>query len=286
MTARPAVPVGAHVPVAGGVATGGLAYARKVDAEAIQVFLGNPRGWAQSPGIAAEDAAMAEHVATTGLPVFVHSPYLINLGSPDAPTLERSVASVRHCLARAAVIGARGVVVHTGSAVEPDRREAALRQVGEHLLPILDAIPQDGPRLLLEPMAGQGAMLCARVEELGPYLDALKWHPMAGICLDTCHAFAAGHDLTAPDGVDEMLRALDRTAGTARLALIHANDSADECGSARDHHRNIGAGTIGEQGFARLLAHPLVTGVPWVVETPGKAEAHAADIVTLKRLRG
>src|SRR5690242_7338032 len=209
-------PIGAHVPVAGGLATGGLRYAARIGAEAIQVFVSNPRGWAMAAGKQAEDDKLRAHSDDTGMPVFVHSPYLINLGSPNPQTVASSVASIRHSLTRGAVIGARGVVVHTGSAVSQPR-EDALRQLREHLLPLLDEIPDDGPDLLLEPMAGQGAMLCASVEELGPYLDALDRHPRAGVCLDTCHAFAAGHDLTAPSGVAAMLDLLAATVGAERL---------------------------------------------------------------------
>ena len=193
----PIRPIGAHAKVTGGLATGSLRYAAAVGAEAIQVFVSNPRGWAPSNGDAGQDAALREHVAATGLPVFVHAPYLINVGSPDLPTLERSVAAIRCSLRRGREIGARGVVVHTGSAVGGDR-EAALARVRESLLPLLDEIGDEGPDLLLEPMAGQGQMLCAALAQLEPYLDRLDWHPRANVCLDTCHAFAAGHDLATP----------------------------------------------------------------------------------------
>jgi len=245
-------PIGAHVPVAGGLATGGLRYADQIGAEVIQVFVSNPRGWAMAAGKQAEDERLRAHSERTGMPVFVHSPYLINLGSPNPQTVTSSVASIRHSLTRGASIGARGVVVHTGSAVSQSR-EDAMRQVREQLLPLLDEIPDDGPDLLLEPMAGQGAMLCATVQDLGPYLDALDRHPRAGVCLDTCHAFAAGHDLTAPGGVAATLEALTATVGGERLKLIHANDSKDECGSARDRHENIGAGRIGAAPFGELF---------------------------------
>lgn len=278
-------PVGAHAPVAGGLATAGLAYAERVGAEAIQVFVSNPRGWATSAGNPREDAAFAEQVATHDLPVYVHATYLVNFGSPDERTLDRSVAAVRHALARARRIGARGVVVHTGSAVGRNRRAGALGQIHDHLLPLLTEIGDDGPDVLLEPMAGQGQTLCARVEELGPYLDALERHPRAGVCLDTCHVFAAGHDLTAPTGAAELFDALSDAAGPDRLKLIHANDSVAACGSRRDRHARIGSGHIGETAVARLLAHPMGRRVPWVVETPGGAEGHAADIATLRRLR-
>ena len=118
----------------------------------------------------------------------------------------RYAAAVGYSLRRAREIGARGVVVHTGSAVAGDK-DAALHRVCECLLPLLDAIGDDGPDLLLEPMAGQGQMLCAALPDLEPYLDALDWHPRAAVCLDTCHAFAAGHDLRRPHGAAAALHA-------------------------------------------------------------------------------
>ncbi|ROO83869.1 endonuclease IV [Actinocorallia herbida] len=274
-------PIGAHVPVAGGLGTGGLKYAAEIGAEAVQVFVSNPRGWAQAAGKPAEDTKLRE----SPLPVYVHAPYLVNFGSPTEETLEKSVQSVAHALARGAQIGARGVVVHTGSAVTQTREEA-LRQVREHVLPLLDALPEDAPDLLLEPMAGQGGMLCATVDELGPYFDALDRHPKLGVCLDTCHAFAAGHDLAAENGVTKTLDELVATVGADRLKLIHANDSKDLCGAKKDRHENIGRGHIGEAPFAALFRHPAVAGVPFIIETPGRSpEPHRTDIDTLKRLR-
>lgn len=274
-------PIGAHVPVAGGLATKGLKYAAEIGAEAVQVFTSNPRGWALPAGKAAED----DRLRDSGLPVFVHAAYLVNFGSPTAETVRKSVASVRHALQRGHRIGARGVVVHTGSAVGQPY-EAAMRQVREQLLPLLAEIPDDGPDLLLEPMAGQGAMLCATVEQLAPFFEALDRHPKLGVCFDTCHAFAAGHDLAAAGGVRDTLARLVASVGTGRLRLVHANDSKDACGSAKDRHENIGAGLIGERPFAELLRHPETAGVPFIIETPGREPGpHRKDIETLKRLR-
>jgi deoxyribonuclease-4 len=272
--------IGGHVFVAGGLAKGGLRYAGDIGAEMIQVFVTNPRGWALSEGNPAEDAKLRE----SGVPVFVHAAYLVNFGSPTVATLENSVAVVRHTLRRGAETGARGVVIHTGSAVSQSR-EDALRQVREQMLPLLDEIPDDGPDLLLEPMAGQGQMLCATVQDIGPYLEALDHHPKVGVCLDTCHAFAAGHDLTSPEGVRQTFDALGEVAPD-RLKLIHANDSKDTCGSKKDRHENIGAGHIGAQAFAEIMRHPVAAGVPLCIETPGKADKHREDIDTLKKLRG
>jgi deoxyribonuclease-4 len=275
----PTSPIGGHVFVAGGLATGGLRYAAEIHAEVVQVFVTNPRGWALNAGAPAEDAKLRE----SGMPVFIHTPYLVNMGSPDPAILAKSAASIRHALRRAPEIGASGVVVHTGSAVSQPR-ETALRGLREHLLPLLDEIPDGGPDLLLEPMAGQGKVLCATVQDLGPYLEALEFHPRANVCLDTCHAFSAGHDLAAPGGVAEMLDALHAIA-PGRLKLVHANDSKDPCGSHRDHHENIGAGHIGAPAFAALMRHPAAAGVPLCIETPGKGERHREDILLLKRLR-
>ncbi|WP_066888238.1 deoxyribonuclease IV [Carbonactinospora thermoautotrophica] len=278
-------PIGAHVPVAGGLARSGLAYARDLGAEAVQVFVTNPRGWTLTPGDPHQDEAFRAACADSCMPVFVHAPYLINFGSPTPATLERSIASLRHTLRRGAEIGAAGVVVHTGSAVAGARREVAMRQVREAILPLLEELRDDGPHLLLEPTAGQGQSLCATVEDLGPYLAALDHHPRVGVCLDTCHAFAAGHDLAAPGGAAATMDALVRAAGEGRLKLIHANDSKDACGSCRDRHENIGQGHIGEDAFAELLRHPAAAGVPWVVETPGGKERHARDVALLQKLR-
>jgi deoxyribonuclease-4 len=285
MPPRKPSPVGVHVPVAGGLSSGGLAYARDVGAEAIQVFLSNPRGWARSAGDARQDDEFRTGCATARIATFVHVTYLVNLGSPTPATLENSMISLRHALLRGCAIGARGVVVHAGSAVTLSSKPAAMAQLREHVLPLLDEIPDDGPDLLIEPTAGAGQSLAATVEELGPYVDALDRHPKLGICLDTCHAFAAGHDIAAPGGVRSTLNALVRAIGRGRLKLIHANDSKDACGSNRDNHERIGKGQIGAEPFAELFRHPATRGVPLVLETPGKAPEHREDLALLKILR-
>jgi deoxyribonuclease IV len=276
--------IGSHATVTGGLAAGALGYAEAVGAEVIQVFVSNPRGWARRAGDPVQDARLRD----SAIPVFVHAPYLINLGSADPVVAGRSAQALGHALRRGGEIGAAGVVVHTGSAVgwgSDDPREPALRQVAELLLPLLDRLGDDDPDLLLEPMAGQGHMLCAHALDLAPYLDALRRHPKAAVCLDTCHLFAAGHDLTAPGGVQSALAAVERAAGPGRVRLVHANDSVLGCGSRRDRHAAIGTGAIGTGPFRELLAHPLLAGVPFVAETPGGKAAHAGDIATLKKLR-
>ncbi|KII00317.1 endonuclease IV [Streptomonospora alba] len=276
-----ASPIGAHVPVAGGLATRGLAYAADISAETVQVFVSNPRGWATTPGNPDEDAKLRER---TDLPVYVHANYLINLGSPEDALAERSTASLEHALRRGADIGAGGVVVHTGSAVRGSREEG-LERMRARLLPLLERLGEDVPPVLLEPMAGQGQVLCATVDDLADYLAALGWHPRAGVCLDTAHAFAAGHDVSTPAGMRTMLDRFGEVVGAQRLRLIHANDSKEPCASNKDRHENIGAGHIGSAPFGALFDHPVSAGVPVVCETPGPVKPHAADVATLKGVR-
>ncbi|GGY13090.1 deoxyribonuclease IV [Streptomyces tanashiensis] len=279
-------PVGGHVPVAGGLATVGLGYARELGAETVQVFVANPRGWATPAGNPAQDERFRAECEAASISAWVHAPYLINFGSHTEATVEKSVESLRHSLRRGREIGAKGVVVHTGSATGGRPREVALAQVRERMLPLLDELThEDDPHLLLESTAGQGFSLCSRTWDFGPYFDALDRHPKLGVCLDTCHIFAAGHDLAGPHGAAQTLDLLVETVGEGRLKLIHANDSKDVVGAHKDRHANIGAGHIGEEAFRNLLRHPATENVPLIIETPGGKEGHVADIELLKKLR-
>jgi deoxyribonuclease IV len=277
-------PIGSHVRVSTGLARGGLAYADIVGAEAVQVFVSNPRGWGMTDGDSDQDAAFVAGCDRRGIRAFVHTPYLVNLASPSVETVDRSDAAIRHALRRARVIGAEGVVVHTGSSVD-EPADVGLRQVRERLLPILDGLLDDDPAVLLEPTAGAGQSLCSSVDDLEVYLAALDHHGRVGICLDTCHAFAAGHDVAAPGGMTALLDQLVATVGGERLKLVHANDSKDALGSRRDRHERIGDGTIGAAAFADLVNHPAVRRVPIVLETPGEAPDHATEVTLLRGFR-
>jgi deoxyribonuclease-4 len=282
--------VGTHVNVGKGLVAGALARADDLGCEAIQIFAGNPRGWAHAAGNRDEDARFRKAAAERGMRTFIHSPYLINLGSPTRETWEKSVGSIAHNLRRAAELGVEGVVVHTGSFVDPTGSDkqyaAAMRRVRDGLLPLLDAVADDSaPWLLLEPTAGQGRSLCAGVDDLEPYLAALDFHPKAGICLDTCHVFAAGAPLDKPGGAAATLDRVVEIGGPGRLRLIHANDSMDVRGAFRDRHQKIGEGHIGTQAFTELLAHPASEGVPFILETPGSRDVDDGQIRLLKKLR-
>ena len=279
--------IGSHTKTSGGLAKAALPYVDAAGSETLQVYVSNSRGWALSPGDPKQDTLFRDGCGERGLPAYIHASLLVNLGSPTSLTVERSVDVLTHALERGRAIGATAVVFHAGSAVDPEHYDKALHQLHESLLPLLDTVASQGlPQLLVEPSAGGGRSLASKMQDLAPYLDAVENHPGLGVCFDTCHAWAAGHDLATPGGMTSTLDALIATVGPGRLKLIHANDSKDTCGSLRDRHESIGAGTIGTAAFAELLAHPATAGVPVIVETPTEEHAgHAADIALLKSLR-
>lgn len=278
--------IGAHVPTSGGMAKRSIAYAEEIGAEAIQVFASNPRGWAMPEPNQEADSAFRTKCVELDLEVYVHAPFLINLGSPTVGTYENSLASTAYSMKRGREIGALGVVIHTGSAVDEAHVPQAWKQIKKGVMPILEKLKEDDPFLLLEPTAGQGQSLVKKLDDLENYLKALEYHPKVGICLDTCHVFAAGHDIKKKGGMKETLDLLVEVAGIERFQLIHANDSMDVCGALKDRHQNIGKGEIGVDPFKELLAHPAVVNAPLILETPGEEPEHGSEVALLKKLRG
>jgi deoxyribonuclease IV len=277
--------VGAHVSVAGGILNA-VPNAQRAACEAFQLWLSNARGWKPPTLDPAVDRRFCELVADANLgPVFVHAPYLVNFASASHATVDSSAAVVAATLGKAAAIGAAGVVVHAGSHLGAGR-PAGLARTRRAVLPLLERLDRapDGPDLVFELTAGTRNALASRFEEMAELLDALGGHPRLRVCFDTCHAHAAGYDLadpvTASAAADELVKLLGD-----RLALVHANDSRDRAGAARDRHCPIGSGTIGEPGFAALLAHPGLAGLPVITETTGDPEQMARDVACLKRLR-
>ena len=277
--------IGAHTPTTGGMAKRSIEYAKTTGAEVIQVFASSPRMWAMPAAKPDLDEAFKIKAAELDIETYVHAPYLINLGSPTKATYINSLASTAYSLQRGVDIGALGVVIHTGSAVDVNYVEQAWKQIHEGMMPILNALSDDAPFLLLEPTAGQGQSLVKKLDDLENYLKALEYHPKIGICLDTCHVFAAGHDIAVKGGMRKTIDLLIEIAGIERFQLIHANDSMDVRGALKDRHQNIGDGHIGVDPFAELLAHPAVTNVPLILETPGMEEKHTIEIALLKKLR-
>ncbi|MBC7463852.1 MAG: deoxyribonuclease IV [Actinobacteria bacterium] len=286
-SSRPFGPrIGAHVPTSGGMAKRSIAYAQTIAAEAIQVFASNPRGWAMPLANFEADEAFKEKAAALDIATYVHAPFLINLGSPTPSTYENSLASTKYSLARGKDIGALGVVIHTGSAVDINHVPKAWKQIHDGMMPILAELSDDSPTLLLEPTAGQGQSLVKKLDDLIHYLEALEYHPKVGICLDTCHVFAAGHDIKIKGGMTKTLDLLVSIAGADRIQLVHANDSMDICGALKDRHQNIGEGEIGVDPFHELIAHPAIANVPLILETPGQEPEHGREVELLKKIRG
>jgi deoxyribonuclease-4 len=279
------VRIGAHVSVAGGLHRA-VGNATTAGCESLQVFVSNARGWAPPPVDPAADERFLAELGAAGLgPLFVHAPYLVNFASASPVTRERSVAVVAATLAKAAGIGAAGVVVHAGAALASGR-PAGLASTREALLALADdaAGPAAAPDLVLELTAGTRGALASRFEEMAELLAACDHHPRLKVCMDTCHAQAAGYDLGDPAGAAKALDELFATLGD-RVVLVHANDSRDPVGAGRDRHCPIGAGTIGEQGFAAILAHPGLATLPVITETTGDPDQMAADLTRLKHLR-
>lgn len=277
--------IGAHVPTSGGLVKRALGYAKTIEAETIQIFASNPRGWAMPEANPTADQEFRTAAEAMDVTTYIHAPFLINLGSPTEGTYENSLASTEYSLRRGRELGALGAVIHTGSAVKEEFVDQAWKQIHDGMMPILEKLKENDPYLLLEPTAGQGQSLVKKLEELVKYFDALEFHPKVGICIDTCHVFAAGHDITTKKGIEEMLSGLLANVPADRIKLVHANDSMDVCGALKDRHQSIGKGHIGEKPFQLLMAHPAMAGVPLVLETPGEEPEHGSEVKILKKLR-
>jgi deoxyribonuclease-4 len=277
--------IGAHVPTSGGMAKRAIEYAKTIKAEAIQVFASNPRGWAMPEANHEADQAFIEKANELEIETYVHAPFLINLGSPTEGTYKNSLASTKYSLKRGREIKAKGVVIHTGSAVDEGNIKKAWKQIHEGMMPILNELDDQDPWFLLEPTAGQGQSLVKRLEDLNNYFEALEWHPKVGICLDTCHVFAAGHDIKSKGGMSATIDLLVEVAGAERIQLIHANDSMDVLGSLKDRHQNLGDGEIGSKPFAELLSHPAIVDAPLILETPGEELEHGREVAMLMKMR-
>ncbi|MDB5063618.1 MAG: deoxyribonuclease, partial [Chloroflexi bacterium] len=210
-----------------------------------------------------------------------HAVYLINLATSDEVLLKRSIGSLVHYMDLAARLGADGVVFHPGSH-RGAGFEPVLPTIGAALREVLERTSSPA-RLLVENSAGQGGCVGCRFEELGAILDAGGDDPRLGVCLDTCHAFASGYDLSTAEGVEAALAEFQSTVGFDRLRLVHANDSRVELGANRDRHANIGEGFIGTAGFGLMLGDPRLGSVPWVLEVPG--DGQGPDLANVNRLR-
>jgi deoxyribonuclease-4 len=258
--------IGAHVSASGGISKA-VGRGVAIGCETIQIFGSSPQSWAFKPIPDREIEAFRQQASVSGLgPVFLHAIYLINMGTTDPAILARGTESLINYMILAAKIDAGGVIFHPGSH-KGAGYDAIFPQVVEAIQRVLDQSPE-GPCLCLENMAGMGQHIGARFAELGDIVQAVA-SPKLRICLDTQHSFAAGYDLTTPEGVDRMMTEFDRDIGLEQLAAVHANDSRQPCGSGVDRHDNIGEGLIGEAGFEAIMAHPAFRDLPFFLEVPG-----------------
>ena len=278
--------LGAHVDSSGGLHLS-FERAAAMGADAIQVHPTPPGFWG-SPKLDDERVArFREAAAAAGNPPFYfHAVYLINLAGDDETLRQRSESTLAGYLAAADRLGIDGVIFHTGSH-KGAGFEARLPVIREHLLRVMERADPRRSHLLIENNAGLGGCVGARFEEVRALLDAVD-DERAGVCFDTCHAFASGYDLRTEAAARATLDEWDRVVGLDRLEAIHCNDSQTPLGSNRDRHANIGRGEIGEAGFAALLHDPRLTRKPFILEVPGVAGEgpDAANLEVLRRLAG
>jgi deoxyribonuclease IV len=273
--------IGFHVGIAGGLGKA-LERAAERGCETVQLFVSNPRGWRHTqPAPAAGESFRAGCADADVHPVFVHTIYLINLASASDEVYAKSLASLTDNLRAASLIGAEAVVTHLGSHGGAGE-EAGLRRIVAALERTLKDTP-GGPGILLETTAGAGNAMGSRFEHLGHIFKAFPREPRLGVCVDTCHVFAAGYEVRTRAGLKKTLAALDREVGLDRVRLVHANDSRGALGSQKDRHEHIGRGEIGLEGFRVLARDPFLGGLPWILETP--QAALGADLDNLRALR-
>lgn len=269
---------GAHLRTPGGLRTA-IDTARSVGAEAVQLFLSNPRAWAGPRIENAERFGLEWREAGIG-PLYVHAPYLVNIASPSAEFHAKSLELVARSVAACEVAGAAGFVVHAGAG-GPGEPAHALERATIVLRSALE-LAQD-TRVLVELMAGTSGAVASTLVEAGALLDAVADERL-GLCLDTCHLFAAGYGLDAAEGVAACFDELHELGLGERLALIHANDAKHPRGSHRDRHERIGEGLIGVEGFSAILHRPEVADLDLVLETPSDLEQRTRELATMRRL--
>jgi deoxyribonuclease-4 len=262
---------GAHLSIAGGFDRA-VAEAVRIGFNAIQVFTKNVKTWSSKPLEPGSAARFREAVARAGLRATVaHNSYLINLASPDPALWGRSVAAMVDELERAEALGLSDVVAHPGAHLGTGE-EAGLARVIEGLDEVHRRAPGLAVRIALETTAGQGTCLGHRFEHLGAVIDGVAEPDRLGVCVDTCHVFAAGYPLDSADDYNAAMQALDQAVGLARVRVWHVNDSLKPLGSRRDRHAGLGQGLMGLNVFRHVVTDPRFRHVPKVLETPKGTE--------------
>lgn len=262
--------IGIHTSIAGDI-TSSLEIAHNLGANALQIFSASPRMWSRGPsGSNVADAGaqrFRDRRVELGLgPLVVHGNYLINLASPERVLRVRSIQAFHDELVRAAALGADFLVAHPGSG-KGAHMSSAVAAIADGLKQAARGVNFNGLRILLENTAGQGTSVGSRFAELKSIFDLCPELPL-GVCVDTAHLFAVGHDLCRPAGLDGALAEIAQTVGLERVFVVHVNDSKAAMGSRLDRHEHIGKGKIGVEAFRRILNHPLLAGRAFILETP------------------
>lgn len=277
---------GSHLSIAGGMSNA-LLEARRLGFDAVQVFVKNQRQWRAAPFKHDDLERWHALAAEPGFgPIVAHATYLINLASADAALWERSRLAFAEELQRCDTLGIPYLVLHPGSAGEQPP-EVATARVAEALNRVFDETPDLRAMPLLETTAGQGRTLGRTFEELAAILAAVREPQRVGVCVDTCHVFAAGYDVRTPEGYAAMVATAASTIGLGRIRCWHLNDSRGDLGSRLDRHEHIGQGRIGSAGFRNVLSDARFAGLPKILETPKGADERGRefDTLNLRRLR-
>jgi len=272
------VRIGAHIRTPGGLQTA-VEVGRAVGADAVQLFLSNPRAWSGPRPETAERFGAEWREAGIG-PLFVHAPYLVNIASPNPEFVLKSLELCRKSVVACGIAGADGFVVHAGSGGPGEQRDALDRAAGTLRL-ILEET--EGTNLLVELMAATSGAVASTWPEAARLFELVD-DPRLRLCADTCHLFVAGYALDDPVGVDACFDELDERGLAVRLTLVHANDAKYARGSRRDRHENIGEGEIGLDGFRAILRRPELAELSVVVETPHGGQMHRRDVERLRSL--
>ncbi len=282
----PGPPLGAHVSIAGGVERA-IDRARELRCETAQIFVKNASQWVGKP--LDESSVAAFRDAREGSPlvrIVAHASYLINLAARDRAILGKSRRALADELDRCERLGLDGLVVHPGAHMGVGE-ERGVARAAESLDRVLEGRDRAGVRILLENTAGQGTVLGHRLEQLAAMRAACSRPGRVGVCLDTCHAFAAGYEVHREEGYEELFGRFRELFADRDLGCLHLNDSQRGLGSRRDRHANLGRGEIGTGLFRRLVADPRLAGVPMILETPMGEESrgHRRDLKLLKTWR-
>jgi deoxyribonuclease IV len=276
--------IGAHVSTGGGLANA-IERGKERGCESIQIFNQSPRMWRPTKYGPEDFAAFREAMDASPVEaVVIHAVYLINCASKDKELRKKSLASLTHALRTGDGIGAAGVVLHPGA------------QKGEPLGPsikraakVIAAALKDSEScpLLLEQTAGHKGLLGRDFDQTAELIDLAGGGKRLGLCLDSCHLYVQGYDVTDPDSLAEIVDEADEKVGLERLRCLHVNDAAAPLGSCRDRHANLGKGEMGKQGLAAFLSEPRFEGLPVTLETPGpeKKGPDKKEVQAAKRLR-